>query len=120
MTPSPRRPIWGWTPPRRRALVGLAAIPALWLLAGLEPDAPSRPAPDLLIDPNTAPPGVLAALPGLGPARVGRIVEARQARPFQSPDELDPRVEGIGPVTLDGLRPFLRVDPPAPAGSLAR
>jgi competence protein ComEA len=73
----------------------------------------TRPAPCLIVDPNTAPPVVLAALPHLGPAMVGRIVAQREKAPFRSPEDLDARVRGIGPATAASLRPFLRVEPPA-------
>jgi competence protein ComEA len=79
----------------------------------------------LVVDPNTAPPAVLASLPKLGPALVERIVAARAEAPFQSLEDLDDRVKGIGPATIAALRPHLRfesVDPAAepaedPAGS---
>ncbi|MEO6811742.1 MAG: helix-hairpin-helix domain-containing protein [Isosphaeraceae bacterium] len=64
---------------------------------------------ELVVDPNTAPPEVLAALPRLGPTLVGRIEEARSIAPFASLDDLDDRVQGIGPATIPILRPHLRV-----------
>ncbi len=70
--------------------------------------------PVLVVDPNTAPPEVLATLPRIGPALAGRIVAARDDRPFRSLADFDARVRGIGPVTLAALRPFLRF-PDAPA-----
>lgn len=50
---------------------------------------------------NEAGPGALERLPGIGPALAARIVAAR---PFGRIDELQ-RVRGIGPVTLEKLRP---------------
>ena len=38
-----------------------------------------------------------------------RIIQARQQRPFQSVDDLR-HVKGIGPKTLENLRPFVKVD----------
>jgi competence protein ComEA len=70
------------------------------------------PAPDpaLVVDPNTAPRAVLLALPGLGPVLVDRIIEGRQAGRYTSLHDLDVRVRGIGPATVNALRPFLRID----------
>lgn len=66
-------------------------------------------APELVIDPSTAPAGVLEALPSLGPGLVSRMVAAREAGPFASTEDLRRRVRGLGPITLAKLRPFLRI-----------
>ena len=56
------------------ALWGIAALAACLVgLSWVAPVPSAGPLPDLVVDPNTAPPEVLAALPGLGPALVGRI-----------------------------------------------
>lgn len=52
---------------------------------------------------NDAPPIRLERLPGIGPALAQRIVAAR---PFARVDDLL-RVRGIGPVTLERLRPHV-------------
>ena len=66
-------------------------------------------APGERIDPNQAPEVELARLPGVGPALAGRIVRSREAEgPFRNVDDLV-RVQGVGPATLDRLRPFLEV-----------
>jgi competence protein ComEA len=105
-------PLWGWTTPARAWFSGFGAMAALGLIAGTRmPDGPPAPAPVLIVDPNTAPPEVLCALPKLGPALVGRILAARDAAPFRSLDDLDARVRGIGPVTLAALRPHLKIEP---------
>src|SRR5262249_38098215 len=64
MAPEPPRPVWGWILPAR-VLIGLLSIAgALWLLAmALAGREPVRALPRLVVDPNTAPPQVLAALP---------------------------------------------------------
>ena len=51
----------------------------------------------------------LELLPGVGPAIARRIVESRAAEgPFPTVDALD-RVKGIGPRTVERLRPFVSV-----------
>ena len=113
MVPSTPRPLWGWTAPVRLWLTMLGTIGALGLIAargGGSPDRPADPAPRLIVDPNTAPPVVLAALPHLGPAMVGRIVAQREKAPFRSLEDLDARVRGIGPATAASLRPFLQLE----------
>jgi DNA uptake protein ComE-like DNA-binding protein len=67
--------------------------------------------PSLLVDANSAPMPVLGALPGLGPVLAGRIVAAREVKPFGSIDDFDRRVYGIGPAKVSALRPFLRFGP---------
>ncbi len=96
-------------------LAAVAIVGAVALLATAR-QGPSEvpPPPDLVVEANTAPLGVLAALPNLGPSRVEAIAKAREARPFRSLDDLDRRVKGIGPATASGLRPFLRFDAPSP------
>jgi len=70
------------------------------------------------IDINTADWPELALLPEIGPALAQRIVEDRQQRgPFASIDELD-RVRGIGPRTLEVIRPYLLA--PAPPAAAAK
>jgi competence protein ComEA len=64
----------------------------------------------LPLDPNRADREQLEQLPGVGPSRAAAIIAERaDGGPFRSVDELL-RVKGIGPVTLEQLRPFLRVD----------
>src|SRR5580704_8458059 len=116
MVPSTERPLWGWTPVVRLWMTMAGALGALGLIAAGgtgTADRPVDPAPRLLIDPNTAPPAVLTALPHLGPAMIGRIVAQRQMAPFRSLDDLDTRVRGIGPATAVLLRPYFHVEPPA-------
>jgi len=52
---------------------------------------------------NSAPPGSLDTLPGIGPVMAARIVAHR---PYASLDDLL-RVPGIGPSTLERLRPLV-------------
>jgi competence protein ComEA len=106
----------GWGANERKLLAFLAIVLAIGLSwrasSTIRPEA--DPLPSLLLDANSAPLEVLIALPGLGPALAGRIVEAREVAPFRSLDDLDRRVKGIGPAKVSAIRPFLRFDP-APA-----
>ena len=99
-------------------------------LAGVESDSPAsspspfererqgaRPrarasAPALgRLDPDRATIAEWERLPGIGPSLAARIAADRAANgPFGGPEGLL-RVRGIGPRTLDRLRPFLRTAP---------
>ena len=69
------------------------------------------------INPNTASVASLLRLPGIGPARAQAIVTYREAsvaeypgrQPFQGLDDVT-RVKGLGPRTVDALRPWLAFD----------
>jgi len=75
-----------------------------------------EPMDDLLvvglpIDLNRAPARALTAIPGLGERRAGDIVADREAHgPFESVADLA-RVRGIGPATVEQVRPFVSVAP---------
>ena len=61
------------------------------------------------IDLNTATVQQLDELPGVGPAIAQRIVDHREANgPFTSVDDLL-EVSGIGPATLEKIRPLATV-----------
>jgi competence protein ComEA len=105
----PQHAMWGWTVPVRAILAVAAAGLAMGLiLVARPPGRPSADLPPLVVDANSAPAGVLSALPRLGPARSRAIIAARKQRPFQSLADFDHRVRGIGPVTAEALRPHLR------------
>ncbi len=106
---------WTWPTGARILLAAVAMVVGLGLLAAgrdvRRSGEPIRAIPDLVLDPNTAPPRALAALPHIGPALVERLVEARSEQPFASLDDLKDRVRGIGPVTLARIAPYLRIEP---------
>jgi competence protein ComEA len=73
-------------------------------LADASPVAPTR------IDLNQASSDDLLLLPGIGPTLAERVIEHRQRHgPFRHVDELR-AVGGIGPTTLQRLRPLVYVD----------
>ena len=64
---------------------------------------------DTRININSAGPGELSALPGVGPTIAAAIIEDRNMRgPFASVDDLL-RVRGIGPAKLEALRSRARI-----------
>jgi hypothetical protein len=110
--PPPERSPWGWTGPARGLLILIATVSGVsmtWISRGATPGP--LPLPTLEVDANSAPPAVLGALPGIGPVLAGRIVKAREARPFRALGDLDRRVKGIGPAKVAALKPFLRFGP---------
>jgi competence protein ComEA len=60
---------------------------------------------------NTASSTQLEELPGIGPSLADRIIRHRERRPFTSVEQLT-SVRGIGPKTLDAVRPLVRVGEP--------
>jgi competence protein ComEA len=59
------------------------------------------------IDVNHADAAELQKLPGVGPVMASRIITEREKSPFHNADDLR-RVSGIGPKTLEKLRPYVR------------
>ena len=65
------------------------------------------------VDVNTAGSAQLQQLPRIGPKMAARIIAYREANgPFQRVEELE-NVRGIGPATLEKLRPHVMVRVPA-------
>ncbi|MFN3595246.1 MAG: ComEA family DNA-binding protein [Thiobacillaceae bacterium] len=63
------------------------------------------------VDINTATQSELESLPGIGPSKARAILDyRRQHGPFQSVDELA-KVRGIGPATVERLRPEVIAGP---------
>ncbi len=111
------------TPPAtgRAAQLALAAVAAvlvgLLAVRGYGPRFTSRPtdpvAPAAVLDLNRADAAELEQLPGVGPRLAAAIDAHRRDRGgFRSVDDLR-AVPGVGPVTIDRLRPLVKVDPPA-------
>lgn len=77
---------------------------------------PPAEAVRFLVDVNRAEWPELAQLPGIGRVLAQRIVDRRQqAGPFRRVEDLR-QVRGLGPKTLDRIRPYLLpLDPAAPA-----
>jgi competence protein ComEA len=72
------------------------------------PTSSSTPAPSV-IDINSADASMLETIPGIGPVLAGAIVSHRDDNgPFPSVDALLD-VSGIGPATLESVRPYVRV-----------
>jgi competence protein ComEA len=69
---------------------------------------------DGVVNLNTAPPEVLALLPGVGPAKAVAILAYRKRRPFRTVDELV-RIKGLGRKMVRRLRPHLAVAGPTTA-----
>jgi len=97
----------------------LIALAGYWLAHGgasgnlIEIDRASHRSVKFLVDVNQAEWPELAQLPDVGETLARRIVDSRQeAGPFLDHDDLR-RVRGIGPKTLERLRPYLRPMPAA-------
>lgn len=128
-TADDRRPAWAtlWLTDRDILAFTAIAVFALVLLIGrwlqisgwgLREVAIERLQPLELtyrLDLNSATWVEFAQLDGVGETLAERIVEHRQTHgPYLSVDDLD-AVKGIGPKTLERLRPYLRVEIPKPA-----
>jgi competence protein ComEA len=121
---SPSRPTPGWL--LRRAdqaavaglvLLGLASIGGWWVAHGgcrgrlVEIDRAEPRTAEFEVDLNEADWPELVQLPGIGETLARRIVESRQRDGrFLDHEDLQ-RVRGIGPKTLQRIRPYLRPMP---------
>ena len=95
-------------------VIGLAAL-TIWLTLSRHRLVDFFHPPERIIrfnlDINTAPGTELSLLPGIGPTMASRIIETRQqSGPFESVDDII-RVPGIGKITLQEMRPFIRTIP---------
>jgi competence protein ComEA len=99
-------------------LAALLSMTAWWYQQGgldgrlVEIDREPKRQARFLVDVNEAEWPELAQLPGIGQTLAQRIVASREERgPFLDHSELR-RVRGIGPKTLEKMRPYLRPIPP--------
>lgn len=95
------------------AILILSAVHLVRLsLRGTPAIAVDRASPQSIpfhIDPNSATWVEWMQLPGIGETTARRIVEDRETNgPFQSVDDLR-RIKGIGAVTAEKIRPFLKI-----------
>jgi competence ComEA-like helix-hairpin-helix protein len=93
---------------------------AWFLLSALVAAGPARAAGKAVegaVNLNTAPPEVLALLPGVGPAKAQSILAYRKRHAFRTVDELV-RIKGIGRKMVRRLRPHLAVGGPTTAVAL--
>jgi competence protein ComEA len=74
---------------------------------------------DGVVNINTAEIGVLALLPGIGPAKAAQIAAYRKRRPFRTVDELV-RIRGIGRRMVRRLRVHLAVAGPTTASGIVK
>jgi competence protein ComEA len=100
-------------------LAALGSLTAWWYFQGgadgrlIEIDREPKRSARFLVDVNKAEWPELAQLPGIGETLAQRIVTSRDERgPFLDHADLR-RVRGIGPKTLEKIRPYLRPIPPA-------
>src|SRR5690242_5453929 len=101
------------------AISALAALAIYWFVQGgwqgrlIEIDREPRRSVQFLVDVNHAEWPELAQLPEIGESLARRIVEVRERRgPYLQHEDLR-RVRGIGPKTLERIRPYLLPLPPA-------
>lgn len=87
---------------------GLEPAPARFRVRTKGKSAP----PARVVDLNSASGAQLQSLPGIGPALAGRIIDHRRTHgPFVDVEGLL-AVKGIGPVTLEKLRPYITASVP--------
>ena len=101
------------------SLFAIGGIAAYWVAQGgaggrlIEIDRAPRQAAQFRVDVNQADWPEIAQLPGIGETLARRIVESRAADgPFVDVEQLR-RVRGIGPKTLEQIKPYLRPVPAA-------
>jgi competence protein ComEA len=95
----------------------LLHLPLVGLFLVLAPSfARAAKAVEGVVNLNTAPPEVLALLPGIGPAKAVAILAYRKRRPFRTVDELV-RIKGLGRKMVRRLRPHLAVAGPTTAAA---
>lgn len=96
-------------------LAALASMIAWWIYRGglvggiIELETMPPQTAEFQVDVNAAEWPELAQLPGVGPVLAQRIFHERQSHgPYVDHEDLSRRVSGIGPKTLEQIRPYLR------------
>jgi len=93
----------------------IALVLCAWVTAAApvpEPEPEPSEAPKVAqVDLNTADLAELCTLPGIGPKKGEAILALRGRKPFTRITQLL-QVKGIGPRTLDKLKPRLTLSPP--------
>lgn len=86
------------------AIIGLLGA-AVWLLRDIQTVAEDfRPGKgSLVVNINTATQDELESIPRIGPTLAAQIIAGR---PYENVDKLI-RISGIGPSSLEGMRPFI-------------
>jgi len=121
VTPAPDRRDWTLGPARWVASILLASVSLsglAWSIANFSPPPERTVTTPLLasveddasasrrIDVNTASAAELELLPGIGPTLARRITDFRdRSGPFRTIESLQ-RVRGIGPKTVEKIRPY--------------
>ena len=85
-------------------ILAIVAFIAVLAFVALRPDPSKQP-----LNPNTATAEQLATLPEVGPELAKAIIKQRTKKPFAKPEDLLD-VKGIGPVTLDKMKPRLQFE----------
>jgi len=98
-------------------LAGFVGVGAWWLSHGghrgrlIDIERAERRQARFEVDLNSAEWPELAQVPGIGETLAKRIIESRDVEgPYLDHDDLD-RVRGIGPRTIERMRPYLRPMP---------
>jgi competence ComEA-like helix-hairpin-helix protein len=85
-------------------IIAIIAFIAVLAFVALRPDPSKQP-----LNPNTATAEQLATLPEVGPELAKAIIKQRTKKAFTKPEDLL-EVKGIGPITLDKMKPRLQFE----------
>jgi competence protein ComEA len=101
-------------------LCGLASLSGYWIWRGvvrgrlIEIEQATPRTAQFQVDINSAQWPELAQLPGIGETMARRIVDERKVRgQYADHQDLERRIKGVGPRTLERIRPYLAPMPDA-------